>query len=116
MSKKILSSSIVALFFVPIFAYASDVFDMIDLGVDALSAAIPLTLSLSIVIFLWGVVKFVSSAGDEKAIEEGRQIIVWGMVAIFVIVSLWGIIGFITETLDLDTPGGDVIGIPTVVP
>ena len=117
MSKQILhtllfSSSLIA----PTIASA-DAFDLLDTGIAAFNAAIPLALSLAVVVFLWGMVKFVAHAGDEKAVEEGKQVVVYGLVAIFVIVSLWGIVGFIQKTLSISGPGGGtLITIPTKLP
>ena len=96
----------------PAVAYA-DAFELIDFGVDALTALFPLAISLAVVVFMWGIVKFVAHAGDEKAVEEGKQVIVYGLAAIFVIVTLWGIVGFITTTLDLSTGVDNSISIPT---
>jgi membrane protease YdiL (CAAX protease family) len=63
---------------------------------------IPILLTLAILTFFWGLVKFINHAGDQKAVEEGRQIMLWGMIAIFVMVALWSIIGYMQSELGLD--------------
>lgn len=56
--------------------------------------------SLSIVIFLFGVFKFMkSTGGDDK--NSGKSFMFWGIVGIFVIVSLWGFVSIFQETIDL---------------
>ncbi len=117
MFKKLFFVFILSLFF-PATALAVDAFDVIDLGIGALTTSMPLLLSLAILVFFWGIVKFINHAGDEKAVEEGKQLMIWGLIGLFVIVGIWGIVGYIQSTLGLDefTGGGSIITIPTTVP
>ncbi len=62
---------------------------------------IPLLLSLAIVAFFWGLVKYIANASDEAAKESGKTLMIWGMVAIFVMVALWGILGYVSQALDI---------------
>ena len=54
---------------------------------------IPLAFTLALLFFFWGVAKYIWSAGDAK--EEGKKIMVWGVIALFVMSSIWGIINFL---------------------
>jgi hypothetical protein len=67
-----------------------------------ISLIVPLLISLAIVAFMWGIVKFIAHADDEKAIVEGKQFMVWGLVGIFVLISFWGIVGYLQESLGLN--------------
>lgn len=58
---------------------------------------------LALLAFFWGLAKFIFKASDENGREEGKQIMKWGLVAIFVMFTLWGIIGFFQGEL-LGTP------------
>jgi len=40
----------------------------------------------SLLVFVWGVAKFILSAGDEKKVAEGKTLMFWGVVALFVMV------------------------------
>ena len=62
-----------------------------------LSALFPLLLAVAVLFFIWGVVVFIAKAGDEKARTEGKQRMVWGLVALFIIVSVWGIVALLYE-------------------
>ena len=55
--------------------------------------------ALALLVFFWGLVKFISKAGDQAAIEEGRKLMIWGVLALFVMVSVWGILHILQETL-----------------
>jgi len=63
------------------------------------SILIPLAFSLCLFYFFWGVAKYIKSEGDGKA--EGKSIMVWGLVGIFVAFSIWGIIIFIRNEFGL---------------
>jgi uncharacterized membrane protein YidH (DUF202 family) len=62
---------------------------------------IPILLGLAILVFFWGLVKFIFSAGDEAAKDTGKNLMIWGMIALFVMVAFWGIIGWVQTSLGL---------------
>jgi hypothetical protein len=62
----------------------------------------PIIFGLAFLFFFWGVGQFILSAGDPKARTEGRNKMIWGVVALFVMVSIIGILHFV----------GGLIGIP----
>ncbi len=67
---------------------------------------IPLGFALCLLYFAWGVAKYIRvSAGSEKAAEEAKRTLVWGVVAMFVLFSVWGIISFIKSELGLPDVG-----------
>jgi hypothetical protein len=53
-------------------------------------------------------VKFIAAAGDAKSHANGRQLMVWGSIALFVLVSIWGILSFLSQQFDF----GNNAGIP----
>ena len=58
-----------------------------------------LIMALSMLVFLWGVVRFIFASDDPKKITEGRTAMMWGIVGLFVMVSLWGLVAFVKNTL-----------------
>ena len=54
---------------------------------------IPLVFALALLFFFYGVAKYIWSAGTDK--DEGKKIMVWGVIALFVMTSIWGIVKFI---------------------
>lgn len=67
------------------------------------SALIPLLITLSIVIFIIGIIKYIAKADEEKEREEGRKFMLYGIIALFVMVSIWGLVGIIQGTFGLGT-------------
>ena len=62
---------------------------------------IPLVFALALLLFFWGMVKYIRSSGGDK--EEGKKIMVWGIVALFVMSCVWGLVYFIRDELNLDS-------------
>lgn len=60
---------------------------------------IPIVFTLALLLFFWGVVKYIRSEGQGK--EDGRKIMIWGVVALFVMSSIWGLVSFLRDELDL---------------
>lgn len=71
-----------------------------------LTPVITLIVSGAIVVFLWGVFKFVRSEGKEK--EAGKSMMVWGIVGIFVMVSVWGLVNILRGTFNLNDAQVDI--------
>lgn len=87
---------------VPAVASAEGVIDIINAGYGIITGVlIPLAFALCLFYFLWGVAKYIKAEGDEKATKEGRSIMIWGIVGLFVASSIWGIVAFIRTEFGL---------------
>lgn len=74
---------------------------------------IPMAFGLCLLYFFWGMAKYVrSGAGGEKAAEEGKRVMIWGVVALFVVSSIWGIISFIRSELDVPIKQNAPVSVP----
>lgn len=83
----------------PYGANAVTLLDTLSLLSKILNAAVGLFITLAIVIFFWGLIKYLASAGDQK--HEGLKIMYYGVITIFVMVSLWGIIRLLQNTFQV---------------
>jgi len=78
------------------------------------SYAIPLIFSLAVVFFIWGVVQsFIINADEESKREQGKQFMIWGIVAIAVMLCVWGLVAILGNTF---IPGFNGSILPHVVP
>ncbi len=50
---------------------------------------------LSVVYFFWGTGQFILNAGDEKTRADGKNKMIWGIVALTVFVSIYGILNLL---------------------
>ncbi len=58
--------------------------------------------TLAVVAFFFGLAKYIWAAGDEKAAKEGKSIMTWGVIAMFILVCIGGIIGFLQKSTGAD--------------
>ncbi|MBI4079737.1 hypothetical protein HY414_00725 [Candidatus Kaiserbacteria bacterium] len=82
----------------PSLASAATLIDTLVLASTFLNGVIGLFITLAIVVFFWGLIKYLMSMSQENA-NEGLKIMFWGVIAIFVMVSIWGIIRLLQSTL-----------------
>jgi len=92
--------------------------NVFDFFISVVAAIIPILIGIGVVVFFWGLVKFIAHGGDEKAREEGKNVMIWGMVALFVMVALWAIVGYLQESIGLTSWSslGDLPELPTTIP
>ena len=53
--------------------------------------------ALALLFFLWGLAKYIFAAGNEEAKESGKRIMIWGIIALFIMASVWGIVAFLQD-------------------
>ncbi|MCC6290489.1 hypothetical protein IT398_00205 [Candidatus Nomurabacteria bacterium] len=61
-----------------------------------------LFLAVAVAYFLMGVLKYVRQSGSDDDREEGRKMMIYGIVALFVMVSVWGLVNVLGGTFNLD--------------
>lgn len=67
-------------------------------------SVIPLMFALAVVYFVWGVIQFVIlGAGEEAKRTQGRQHMIWGVVALAVMLGVWALVGILGGTFGIDT-------------
>lgn len=102
-------------FFAPVVAFAQttggNLTNLLYLALNMVNLVIPLLIAVALVVFFWGLIKYIAGAGEGN--EEGRKIMIAGIVGLFVMVSIWGIIRVIGNTLGIQ-PGGQQFVAPTV--
>ena len=54
---------------------------------------------VALVVIIWGTFKYVRSAGDAEKIAEGRKVVVYGIIALFLMLSFWGFVMIIRKSL-----------------
>jgi len=76
--------------------------DLINSVGDLIQLLTIVVAAIALLVFLWGLAMFIFKlGGDEKAMESGRTLMIWGIIALFVMVSVWGIIAFMQSELGL---------------
>lgn len=67
-----------------------------------LNLFIRVVFGFAVLFFFWGTGQFILNAGVEKTRNEGKQKMLWGIIALFVMVSIFGIIRFAGSALGIN--------------
>jgi hypothetical protein len=82
-----------ALFLVPFISSAQALQPIVNI-IQAVGAIvnllIPIVIAVALLVFFWGLVKYIRGAG--KSAAAGRSIMIAGLVSLFIMVSVWGIV------------------------
>lgn len=98
--RKYLNITTIALLLLPTMVSASGIKDLINALSGLIDTLIAILVALALAVFIWGLVKFIwRLGGDEEEVKEGKKLMVWGIVALFVMLSVWGIVIFMQEAL-----------------
>ena len=74
---------------------------------------IPILIAGALITFFVGLIMYLwNSKGDAKAHGDNKKVMVWGLVALFVMVSVWGIIQIAQQAFGIT--GATTIAIPSV--
>ncbi|MDO8569178.1 MAG: hypothetical protein Q7R89_00070 [bacterium] len=106
--KKYINIFIIALLFVPVAVSAqfTGAKGLIEAFGDLINPLIAVLVGMALVVFFWGLARFIFRVGgDEKAVEGGKKLMIWGLLALFVMLSVWGIISFMQRELLLPASG-----------
>jgi hypothetical protein len=66
--------------------------ELVRLLLGLINPLLIIIVGLAILAFFKGLIAFIYKSGDEKAQKEGKNLMIWGLIAIFVMVSFMGII------------------------
>lgn len=80
----------------------SNLEDIINLVLGLINVAIPTIIALAVLVFIWGIFKYVVS-DSEEAKGKGKDMMIWGIVGIFVMISVWGLVNILVNTFGLDS-------------
>ncbi|MFZ2484738.1 MAG: hypothetical protein WAX80_00525 [Minisyncoccia bacterium] len=80
--------------------------DLINIFLTLIKALLPVVAALALLAFLWGLTKFISRVGgDEKAVDDGKNLMKWGLIALFLLMSFWSIITVVQSDLGFNNFG-----------
>jgi len=88
--------------------FFNNTFDLIDSFADVIDLSIGVLSAIALLVFIWGIVKYMTSAGSADKAKEGKSIMIYGVIALFVLFSVWGLVYFIQGELGI--PGGNPPG------
>jgi hypothetical protein len=96
---------ILPLLALPLLAYAapfSGLSDYITAAGNIVRQGTLVLAGLALLVFFYGLMKFIFAGANGKV--EGKNFMIWGVIALFVMVSVWGIVRFLQNEF---LPGAD---------
>ena len=94
----------ISLFLLPMvaFAQATDLESLLSKVINVINnVLVPLVFALAFIVFIWGIFWYFIARNEEGKVQ-GRDLMIWGLVAFFVMVSVWGLVNILVNTFELD--------------
>ncbi len=105
--KKITSLGFTLLALTPFMASAqslNNILTLIGAVGSIINRLIPIMVGLAILVFFWGLVKYINTGGG-KGLSDGKNIMIAGLVSFFIMVSLYGIVNFAGSAIGINQNG-----------
>lgn len=63
---------------------------------------IPLIVGIAGIYFMVGVIKYVAGGDSEENRKAARNMMIWGIIALFVMISVWGLVNILIDTFNFN--------------
>lgn len=88
---------------------------VLDIVGNLINQATPIVVALALLYFFWGLATYILNQANKDKQKEGRNVMIQGILALFIMVSVWGIINVVRDTFNLndnsiDVPAIDING------
>jgi phosphotransferase system glucose/maltose/N-acetylglucosamine-specific IIC component len=77
--------------------FKSVIYDLTGL----LRSLVPVLVGAALLVFIGGLAQYVFQAGDQGAVETGKNRMIAGVVGLFVIATVWGLVQIVGATFGL---------------
>lgn len=81
-----------------VYGSGSTITDIIFFMINLINQAVVLVVALALLFFFWGVAKFILNADNEEKRKEGKSVMMWGIIALFVMLFVWQIVNILANT------------------
>lgn len=75
---------------------------------NILNTVLVLLFVLALLVFAWGIVKYITSANNPEKEKEARKFLWWGVIGIFVLASVLGLVSFIGKYFGVGQGAGNI--------
>ena len=63
---------------------------------------ITLVAAASVLVFIWGITKYIFRGDSEAERDKGKKIMIWGIIGFVVMFGVWGILAIMGETIGIN--------------
>ncbi len=89
---------VVGVALLPALAFAQEATSILEKVQSILNLVVPIVMTLALLYFFWGLANYILGAGDEEKRKAGRDMMIWGVIALFVMASVWGLVEVLNNT------------------
>ena len=68
--------------------------------IEVIGSVVPIIVSISLAVFLWGIFRYVMYDGEDR--QKSRDVMIYGIIGLFVMVSVWGLVNILKNTVEFD--------------
>jgi ABC-type glucose/galactose transport system permease subunit len=90
-----------ALTFAPFLAFAETLGGILNTVNQLVGTATPIVVALALVYFFWGLANFILGSSESEGRKDAIQIMIYGIIALFIMVSIWGIVNVLQSTFNV---------------
>jgi hypothetical protein len=95
-------------FALPLLTFAQAITSAQSLGQFVINfintVAVPVLFAIAFIVFLFGVFQyFILGRGNEEAAQQGRSLMLWGLIGFFLMIAVWGLVNILVGTFNLNT-------------
>lgn len=69
-----------------------------DASKDVIKSVTELLMAVAFLMFIWGIVRFITAAGNPEKLKTAKGYIIYGLIGVFVMFAIWGIIQLLSQT------------------
>lgn len=106
---------VISALFLPMIAAAQTTIGDILTKIKALlDQIIPILMVLATIVFLYGIITYITSGGDEEKKADAKWYMIWGLIGLFVMIAIWGLVKVLFTTFGIQNigiPGGPGSGL-----
>ncbi|PIR58031.1 MAG: hypothetical protein COU71_00890 [Parcubacteria group bacterium CG10_big_fil_rev_8_21_14_0_10_38_31] len=92
----------VGLMFAPVLASAASLESVVGNIQALVNLILPLLISVALIVFIVGVIKYITAGADEEKRKEARNTIIYGVIGLFAIVSVWGLVAMLQSSFGIN--------------
>jgi len=79
-------------------AAATDFKSLVNKIIENINYLMVLVVGLAVFVFIWGIFKYFVAGANEKKVEEARNVLIYGLLGIFIMLSVWGLVNILINT------------------
>jgi len=88
--------------------------NLLNKVLNTLRTVVGVLFVIATIVFLWGVIQFIASSGNEEGRKKAKGIMTWGIIGLAVMAAAWGVAGILVQYFEVGGGGITPNPIPTI--